>query len=95
MSPVAWNGSVVCHRHDIIGVDPAITDTSLPLSNRFNFASKLDAILNVRPWKFPGIHPAEPIVWVFNLPALFNFLGKKPVFVADTVAKSRHVQGGQ
>src|SRR3981081_2190065 len=61
-------------------------------TNVLDHSAEPNRISHFTPLEFPGIAVGEPIIGQLVLPAIGELLAKQPMFVADSVAMSRHAE---
>ena len=82
------NRDVPRHCHDVVSVHPAVFVSAVFLLFGNDFSAKAHPVGDIRSVNFPGTAFFQPVVWDFNLVALFNRLFENAEFIADAVSVS-------
>lgn len=92
---VARNGGVVGSRDNGLAFFPEGSFHTLGIDCFSDFSVESHFVLNVDSFDFPGITVTEPVIWDFDLVAVFYDLFEYTVVITDAIAPSGEVECGE
>src|SRR5579871_6177505 len=92
MGAITRNGCFKRHRHYVIGIDPVVALYAMLIRILDNMAMEFNLVQHFGTRKFPGIAITQPIVGMFDLPAVLDALREHAIFITDAVTVTRKVE---
>ena len=91
----AGDGNIVGDAaHDVLG-NPAHAEVAMIVVILLGVSAVADVVRDFRARHLPRIAEAQPLVGLFNLPAVLYFLIEEAELVANAVADGRNIQRGE